>query len=77
MNDDAARTPEFGTGLRARLERADRAHDRAPLPSSRDLVHLLDETPSERSTPELVLVGGDLTRHRAPARLPSRPWPAA
>jgi hypothetical protein len=70
MNDDAARTPEFGTGLRARLERADRVRDRAPLPSSRDLVHLLDETPAaERSTPELVLVGGDLQRHRAPGPL--------
>ncbi len=69
MNDDAARTPELGTGLRARLERADRAHDRAPLPSSRDLVQLLDGTQSERSTPELVLVGGDLTRHGAPGPL--------
>jgi hypothetical protein len=66
MNDDAARTPEFGTGLRARLERADLARERAPLPSSRDLVHLLEEVPVERSTPELVLVGADLTRHRAP-----------
>jgi hypothetical protein len=66
MNDDAARTPEFGTGLRARLERANLARERAPLASSRDLVYLLEEPSAERSTPELVLVGGDLTRHRAP-----------
>jgi hypothetical protein len=65
MNDLAARPPEFGTGLRARLERADRARERAPVPSSRDLVDLLVEEPVERSTPELVLVAGDLTRPRA------------
>jgi hypothetical protein len=70
MNDDAARTPEFGTGLRARLERADLPRERAPLPSNRDLAHLLEEEPAERSTPELVLVGADLTRHRAPGPLP-------
>lgn len=66
MNDQAAPTVEFGTGLRARLERAEHVRERAPLPSSRDLVMLLEEEPAERSTPELVLVGGDLTRHRAP-----------
>jgi hypothetical protein len=69
MNDDAARTPEFGTGLRARLERADLARERMPLPSNCDLVQLLDEGPAERATPELVLVGADLTRHRAPGPL--------
>lgn len=66
MNDNAARLPEFGTGLRARLERTDHPLERAPLPSSRDLVDLLEETPDGRSTPELVLVGADLSRHRAP-----------
>lgn len=66
MNDHAAPTREFGTGLRAWLERGDRARERAPLPSSRDLLDLVEEDPSERSTPELVLVGGDLSRHRAP-----------
>ena len=66
MNDQAARPPEFGTGLRDRLQRADRVRERAPLPSSRDLVNLLEEDPGERSTPELVLAGGDLTRRRAP-----------
>lgn len=66
MNDHAARIPEFGTGLRARLERADRARERAPLPSSRDLVQILEQEPVERTSPELVLVGGDLVRHRAP-----------
>ncbi len=66
MNDHAARTPEFGTGLRAKLERADRVRERAPLPSSRDLALLLEEEPVERTTPELVLVGGDLVRNRAP-----------
>jgi hypothetical protein len=65
MNDHAASLPEFGTGLRERLQRADRARERAPLPSSRDLVVLLEEDPRERSTPELVLVAGDLTRPRA------------
>jgi hypothetical protein len=65
MNDHAASPPEFGTGLRERLQRADRARERAPLPSSRDLVVLLEEDPRERSTPELVLVAGDLTRPRA------------
>jgi hypothetical protein len=29
-------------------------------------VYLLDEEPAERTTPELVLVGGELVRHRAP-----------
>ena len=66
MNDHAARIPEFGTGLRARLERVDRVRDRHPLPSSSDLVQLLEEVPVERISPELVLVGGDLVRHRAP-----------
>jgi hypothetical protein len=66
MNDQAARPPEFGTGLRDRLQRADRVRERVPLPSSRDLVNLLEEDPAERATPELVLVGGDVTRRRAP-----------
>ncbi len=66
MNDHAARIPEFGTGLRARLEQADRVQTRDPLPSSRDLVHLLEDEPVERTTPELVLVGGELVRRRAP-----------
>ena len=66
MNDHAASTPEFGTGLRARLERADRVLKRDPLPSSRDLLQLLENDPVERTTPELVLVGGELVRHRAP-----------
>ena len=66
MNDHAVPTREFGTGLRARLERGERARESAPLPSSRDLLELVEEDPVERSTPELVLVGGDLSRHRAP-----------
>jgi hypothetical protein len=67
MNDEAARPPEFGTGLRARLERAEHARERAPLPSTRDLVALLETEPAaERTTPELVLVGADRPRHRAP-----------
>jgi hypothetical protein len=69
MNDHAARIPEFGTGLRARLERADRVRERAPLPTSRDLVHLLEDEPVELTSPELVLVGGNLVRHRAPGPL--------
>jgi hypothetical protein len=69
MNDAAARPPEFGTGLRARLERAEHVRERAPLPSTRDLVALLETeppAPAERTTPELVLVGADRPRHRAP-----------
>jgi hypothetical protein len=66
MNDHAAPTREFGTGLRARLERGNHARERDPLPSSRDLLDLVDDDPVERSTPELVLVSGDLSRHRAP-----------
>ena len=69
MNDHAARIPEFGTGLRAKLERADHIRERAPLPSSRDLVLLLEGERVERTTPELVLVGGDLVRPRAPGPL--------
>ena len=65
MNDHAASPPEFGTGLRERLQRADRVRERAPLPSSRDLVVILEEDHVERATPELVLVAGDLTRPRA------------
>jgi hypothetical protein len=65
MNDHAASPPEFGTGLRERLQRADRVRERAPLPSSRDLVVILEEDSVERATPELVLVAGDLTRPRA------------
>jgi hypothetical protein len=65
MNDHAARPPEFGTGLRDRLQRADRVRHRIPPPSSRDLVSLLEEEPGERATPELVLVSGDLARPRA------------
>jgi hypothetical protein len=66
MNDQAACPIEFGTGLRDRLQRADRVRERAPLRSSRDLVNLLEEDPEERATPELVLTGGDLPRRRAP-----------
>jgi hypothetical protein len=65
MKDHAASPPEFGTGLRERLQRADRVRERAPLPSSRDLAVILEEDPAERATPELVLVAGDLTRPRA------------
>jgi len=66
MKDDAARTPEFGTGLRARLERADVAHVRVPAPPSRDLLQLVEEPPVEPTTPELALVSGDLARPRTP-----------
>jgi hypothetical protein len=66
MNDDPARTHEFGTGLRTRLERIEHSRVRAPLPSNRDLVDLLEELPVEPSTPELVLVAGDLSRAGAP-----------
>ena len=70
MNDNAASPPEFGTGLRERLQRADRVRERAPLPSSRDLVVILEEDSVERATPELVLVAGDLTRPRAAGPVP-------
>jgi hypothetical protein len=66
MNDDAARIPEFGTGLKARLERSDHAHVRLQTPSSRDLLQLYGEDfAGARQGPERVLVGGDLARRGA------------
>jgi hypothetical protein len=51
MNDDAARIPEFGTGLKARLDRSDHAHVRLETPSCRDLLLLYgDDVVSERQT---------------------------
>jgi hypothetical protein len=60
MNDDAATLPEFGTGLRARLERIERAHARPPALPIIDLLTLVEDEEPEQLTPELVLVGGDL-----------------
>jgi hypothetical protein len=66
MNDDAARIPEFGTGLRAWIDRSDHAHVRLETPSCRDLLLLYgDDVVSERQTTERVLVGGDLARRGA------------
>jgi hypothetical protein len=66
MNDDAARIPEFGTGLRAWIDRTDHAHVRLETPSCRDLLLLYgDDVVSERQTTERVLVGGDLARRGA------------
>ena len=67
MNEDAAGTPEFGTGLKAWLERSDQAHVRLETPSCRDLLLLLygDDVVTERQTTERVLVGGDLARRGA------------
>ena len=66
MNDDAAGIPEFGTGLKAWLERSDHAHVRLETPSSRDLLLLYgDDVVNERQTSERVLVGGDLARRGA------------
>jgi hypothetical protein len=66
MIDDAAGIPEFGTGLKAWLERSDQAHVRLETPSSRDLLLLDgDDVVSERQTTERVLVGGDLARRGA------------
>jgi hypothetical protein len=66
MNDDAARIPEFGTGLKARLERSDHAHVRLETPSCRDLLLLYgDGVATMRQTTERVLVGGDLARRGA------------
>ncbi len=66
MNDDAAGIPEFGTGLKAWLERSDQAHVRLETPSCRDLLLLYgDDVVTERQTAERVLVGGDLARRGA------------
>lgn len=66
MNEDAAPIPEFGTGLRARLDRSDHAHVRLETPSCRDLLLLYgDNVVTERRTTERVLVGGDLARRGA------------
>ncbi|HWB57256.1 MAG TPA: hypothetical protein VG479_10015 [Gaiellaceae bacterium] len=60
MNDDAATLPEFGTGLRARLERIEHAHARPPALPIIDLLTLVEDEAPEQLTPELVLVGRDL-----------------
>lgn len=60
MNDDAATLPEFGTGLRARLEQIERAHARPPALSTIDLLTLVEDEAPEQLTPELVLVSRDL-----------------
>lgn len=65
MNDHAARPPEFGTGLRAKLEQVDPARERAPLPTSRDLVALLAVDDAERPRPDTAIVTGNLPRPRA------------
>jgi hypothetical protein len=66
MNEDAAPIPEFGTGLKARLDRSDHAHVRLETPSCRDLLFLDGEdVASGRQTTERVLVGGDLARRGA------------
>ncbi|HXV57281.1 MAG TPA: hypothetical protein VD704_05375 [Gaiellaceae bacterium] len=52
MQDHAAPPREFGTGLRARLERLDRVDARPSLPGSHDLVRLCaDEPPSPQPPP--------------------------
>ena len=45
----AAAPSEFGTGLRARIERASGLQDRRPRPSSRDLAHLCARKTAEGS----------------------------
>ncbi len=66
MNEDAPRIPEFGTGLRAWINRSDHAHVRLETPSCRDLLLLyVDDVAVERPTTERVLVGGDLARRGA------------
>jgi hypothetical protein len=65
MNNHAARPQEFGTGLRAKLEQVGRARERAPLPTSRDLVVLLAEREVARRRPLLPNLTGALPRHEA------------
>lgn len=57
MNHHAA-PPEFGTGLRAKLERVGRARERVPPPPNRDLVALVGEEGAERRLPELGIIAG-------------------
>ena len=68
MNDDTARTAEFGTGLRARLERDDRSRSRPSAPSSRDLLHLHEDDSAKRPHADLVRVAGELAP-RGPQRV--------
>jgi hypothetical protein len=66
MNEDAAGIPEFGTGLKAWLERSDQAHVRLETPSCSDRLLLYGEdVVTERQMTERVLVGGDLARRGA------------
>lgn len=51
MNDAAARPSEFGTGLRASIERRQSLADRRPAPSSRDLVRLCSGEPAPEARP--------------------------
>lgn len=53
MNDADARPSEFGTGLRASIERRQSLADRRPAPSSRDLVRLCsaEQPPAHRPRP--------------------------
>jgi hypothetical protein len=46
MNDAAVRPSEFGTGLRASIERRRPLAERLPAPSSRDLVRLCAGEPA-------------------------------
>jgi hypothetical protein len=61
MNVAAAvvRPPEFGTGLRAHIERASGLAGRRACPSSRDLVLLCTDEPSERRASEPGLAARD------------------
>lgn len=65
MQDHAAPAPEFGTGLRARLERLDRAQTRGPAPATQDLIRLCADEPLPPPPTEPVLVPADLTRRSA------------
>jgi hypothetical protein len=57
MNAAAASAVEFGTGLRARLERRETLDLRPAAPPSRDLFRLW--APERPSAPEFALVGRD------------------
>jgi len=66
MQDHVAPAPEFGTGLRARLERLDRAHQtRGPAPTTPELIRLCADEPSPPPPAESVRVAADLTRRGA------------
>ena len=60
MNAAAAPAPEFGTGLRSRIERRQSLEHRVSSLSSRDLVTLCADEPAARPARRMLLGSRDL-----------------